>query len=126
MLRSPFKKIHILWFVCIFVRILISLTPLVYKYLLTFKFNSTIVKNLSKINKIIILFMGLGFLYKGIFGSNNETQVRKVFWHNTRLVHALLFILAGVYFDKRLFSSLLLFSSVCFSIIYRFFIGDFK
>tara|TARA_B100001989_G_C24202244_1_gene298948 strand:+ start:152 stop:364 length:213 start_codon:yes stop_codon:yes gene_type:complete len=70
--------------------------------------------------------MGLGFLYKSIFGSNNEFQVKKVFWHKVRFVHAILFISAAFYFENKKLSSFLLFSSVIFSLIYRFFKGHFK
>ena len=63
-MKNYFPKIHPLWFVCIFIRLLIVSFPFVRK--------------LSNIGKYIILFMGLGFLYKSIFGSNNEFQVEKV------------------------------------------------
>ena len=70
--------------------------------------------------------MGLGFLYKSVFGSNNEIQVKKVFWHNVRIVHGILFMLAAIYFANKKLSSILLLSSVLFSIIYRYFNGHFK
>ncbi len=111
-MNTYFKKIHPLWIICIFIRLLLVYLPFIRK--------------LSNISKYIILFMGLGFLYKSIFGSNNEFQVKKVFWHKVRFVHAILFISAAFYFENKKLSSFLLFSSVIFSLIYRFFKGHFK
>ncbi len=111
-MNNYFPKIHPLWFVCIFVRLLIAFIPFTDK--------------LSTIGKYIILFVGLGFLYKSIFGSNNEFQVKKVFWHKARIIHAILFISASFYFKNKKISCFFLLSSVLFSIIYRFFLGHFK
>ena len=111
-MKKYFPKIHPLWFVCIFVRLLIAFLPFVDK--------------LSNISKYVILLMGLGFLYKSIFGSNNEFQAKKVFWHNVRIVHAILFICASIYFKNKKLISFLLLSSILFSIIYRFLNGHFK
>ena len=108
-MKNYLHKIHPFWFVCIFVRLLIAFLPFSDK--------------LSTIGKYIILFMGLGFLYKSIFGSNNEFQVKKVFWHKTRIIHAILFISASFFFKNKKISSFFLLSSVLFSIIYRFFLG---
>ena len=107
-------KIHPLWFVCIFVRlILIGLIIYLNK------------KRNVKINMVctsVLLLMGLGFIYKGITGSNNETQVNKVFWHETRYVHGMFYILASFYFSKNNINmtSLLLLSDLIFSFLYRF------
>ena len=118
-------KIHPLWFVCISVRSIIFILPIIYYYLLTKNKNKELVEKISKINKYVILLMGLGFVYKNLFGSNNEIQLKKVFWHNTRIIHAFLFILAGLNFSNYKFSSSLLSSDVLFSIIYRFTNGHF-
>ena len=107
-------KIHPLWFVCIFVRlILIGLIIYLNK------------KRNVKINMVctsVLLLMGLGFIYKGITGSNNETQVNKVFWHETRYVHGMFYILASFYLSKNNINmtSLLLLSDLIFSFLYRF------
>ena len=107
-------KIHPLWFVCIFVRlILIGLIIYLNK------------KRNVKINMIcasVLLLMGLGFIYKGMTGSNNETQVNKVFWHETRYVHGMFYILASFYLSKNNINmtSLLLLSDLIFSFLYRF------
>jgi hypothetical protein len=71
------------------------------------------------------LLMGLGFLIKSIFGSNNEKQIEKVFWHNTRIIHAIIYIYAAIIFVNYKMSSSLLFIDVLFSIIYRFNSGHF-
>jgi hypothetical protein len=107
-------KIHPLWFVCIFVRL--SLICLI------IYFNK---KNNKKINKIcasILLIMGLGFIYKGLSGSNNEIQVNKVFWHETRYVHGMFYLLSSFYLFKNNvnITSLLLLSDIIFSFLFRF------
>ena len=120
-MQSSQIGIHPLWYICIFIRLIISVLPLIYNHL-SQKTN----KKYSLINKYIILIVGFGFLYKSIFGSNNETQIRKIFWHQTRIVHSILFITAGLYFNNYKLSSSLLFASVLFSIIYRFLSGHFE
>jgi len=100
--------------------------PLIYKHLSETTNKNTAIDNISLINKYILLIVGLGFLYKAIFGSNNETQIRKIFWHQTRIIHSILFIAAGVYFENYKLSSALLFASVLFSIAYRFLSGHFE
>ena len=50
------------------------------------------------VTKYIIILIGLGFLKASIFGSNDEKQIAKVFWHETRIIHAYLFIIAGLHF----------------------------
>ena len=68
----------------------------------------------------------IGFLYKSIVGSNNEFQLKKVFWHNTRIIHSLFFIIAAIQHNNPTMCVLLLFSDIVFSIIYRVFIGHFN
>ena len=125
-MKSSKIGIHPLWYICILVRVIIALLPLIYYYLSRKNNKYSLIYNISLVNKYIILTMGLGFLYKAIFGSNNESQVRKIFWHETRIIHAVLFITAGLYFDNYKFSSALLFVSVLFSLVYRFSSGHFK
>ena len=107
-------NIHPLWFVCIFVRLTL-ICLIIY-------FNK---KNNKKINMVcasILLIMGLGFVYKGLTGSNNERQVNKVFWHETRYVHGMFYLLSSFYLFKNNvnITSLLLLSDVIFSFLYRF------
>lgn len=125
-MKSSKIGIHPLWYICISVRVVIALLPVVYYYLSKKNNKYPLINNISLVNKYIILTMGLGFLFKAIFGSNNEIQVRKIFWHETRIIHAVLFITAGLYFDNYKFSSALLFVSVFFSLVYRFSSGHFK
>lgn len=106
-------KIHPLWFICIFVRL-----TLIYLIIYLNK------KKDTKINLVcisILLLMGLGFIYKGFTGSNNEIQADKVFWHETRYVHGMFYILASFYLLKNNINitSLLLLSDIIFSLLYR-------
>ena len=108
-----FKNIHPLWIVCLVVRS-------VYIIVLTKTFKSSKFKLLGN---IVSAIMGIGFLYKYFTGSNNETQFNKVFWHNTRLLHGILYVLASYYYfkDNINISSKVLVIDIIFSIIYRFF-----
>jgi hypothetical protein len=47
---------------------------------------------------IFLVGVGLGFIRKAYFGSNNEKQVAKVFWHEARYVHGVLYGLVPIYF----------------------------
>ena len=123
---NKYVKIHPLWYICISVRSIIFILPLIYYYLLTKNKNKELVEKISKINKYVILLMGLGFVYKSLFGSNNEIQLKKVFWHNTRFLHSILFILAGLNFSNYKLSFSLLLSDVLFSVSYRYSNGHFS
>ena len=120
------KNIHPLWIVCVLIRVIIAIIPLIYNYLTKEKYPKKIINKISDINKFIIILIGSGFLYKAVFGSNDETQIKKVFWHKTRIVHALLFLIAGLNFNNYKFASLILFTDVIYSIIYRFSSGHFN
>ena len=110
-------NIHPFWYICLIVRISLI-------FLLRFISKSKFVSSFPKIKTglaIILLIMGLGFMYNGLFGSNNEVQLAKVFWHETRFVHGALYILASYFFyicniDM---NSLVLATDVIFSLIYR-------
>jgi len=108
-------KIHPYWYICIIIRLFISVIPLLYKYLINKKGDKYAI-----IIKYILLIIGLGFGWKAIFGSNNEKQIAKVFWHRTRIIHSFLFIGAAINFHNYYLSSFLLFISLLFSICYRF------
>ena len=99
--------IHPIWYLCLFIRLSLSYTiynNLYTDYLLP-----------------IILLISIGFIYKGYTGSNNETQIAKVFWHDTRYIHGLLYALASYYLYNNNFkmSSLFILLDVLFSISYR-------
>ena len=70
----------------------------------------------------ILLIIGIGFIYKGLTGSNNELQVNKVFWHETRYVHGMFYVLSSFYLLKNNvnITSLLLLSDIIFSFLFRF------
>lgn len=109
-------KIHPLWYVCLLIRIFIVIGL----WLIITKIN-----NNSKwkyiIPSIILLVMGLGFIIKGVIGSNNEFQISKVFWHETRYVHGIIYVLSALYLvNKNINMCLLLLSfDIIFSILYR-------
>lgn len=108
-------NIHPLWYVCILVR-----TSLIFilRYLKNNHDNSTVV---SYLVPAILLTIGLGFIYNSIYGSNNEVQIAKVFWHETRIVHGIFYILAAYFFFKNNIdmNSLILVVDLIFSITYR-------
>ena len=76
---------HPLWAICLLVRaILIFVT----RYTAPFA---------RIITATYIGAIAVGFLYKAVTGSNNEVQVEKVFWHDSRLLHACMFALSSIY-----------------------------
>ncbi len=103
------KNIHPLWLLCIIVRLLIIV----------------IIRNFYKKYNIylasILFVMGTGFMFKGITGSNMEKQVKKVFWHETRYLHGLLYLLSAyfVYIKNIKMASLTLLLDIIFSFMYR-------
>ena len=109
--------IHPLWFFCILVRLtLICLIIYLNK------------KKNVKLNMIcgsVLLLMGVGFIYKGFVGSNNEIQIKKVFWHETRYVHGMLYLLSYYYLiNKNIkMTGLVLSLDLIFSFLYRFISG---
>ena len=107
-------KINPLWFICIFVRLMLIFL-IIY---LNKKRNTKI--NIFCVS--VLLLMGIGFIYKGFTGSNNEIQADKVFWHETRYVHGMFYLLASFYLSKNNINmtSLLLLSDLIFSFLYRF------
>lgn len=97
--------IHYIWYICILIRLIFALNlKRLYKY--------------SKYTKIILLLIGLGFAYKSLFGSNNEFQISKVFWHHTRIYHAIFYLAAFLVPNIKVSTQLLVFD-VIFSILYR-------
>ena len=109
-------NIHPLWLICLTVRL--SIIILLW-YLL--KNNNKYTKIIKTLSFIFILSIGLGFIRKGYFGSNNEIQIRKVFWNETRYVHGILYILASYYIlkDNLNMCLLVLLLDLIFSILYR-------
>ena len=105
-------NIHPLWAVCILVRLLLMLT-------IRYTYKNKQIKNIFL---FILLVIGLGFIYKFIFGSNNEIQLNKVFWHDSRLLHGVLYITATyyLYVDNINLNSITLSLDIIFSFLYRF------
>lgn len=106
-------NIHPLWLICILVRISIII---LIKYI--YIKNDKLIKNLIILS---LLSIGLGFMNKGYFGSNNEIQIRKVFWHDSRYIHGILYILSSIYLYNNNINIciILLILDIIFSILYR-------
>jgi hypothetical protein len=104
-------NIHPIWAICIAVRVLLIF---VISYLYE---NNTY----NILGLIILLTIGFGFLFKAITGSNNEKQVAKVFWHETRYIHSAFYLLAGYYFYMKKIDmcKIILIMDVLFSFTYR-------
>ena len=104
---------HPLWAVCVFVRLIILISA------------GVLARNTKRVFRGIgagvLLLMGGGFLVKSLTGSNDEVQVAKVFWHETRIVHAVLYILSAHYLfegNPRM-CVLILGIDLLFSLLYR-------
>ena len=108
-------NINPLWLLCLLVRL--SLIYIIYY----FRENKYYKDKLAT----LLLFISLGFYYKGYYGSNNETQISKVFWHDSRYVHASFYSLSAYYLriGKLDLSLLLLFMDILSSIFYRILIN---
>ena len=108
-------KINPLWYVCLTTRLTLIL------FIAYFYINSKTKNKAKTIGSLLLMIIGVGFVLKGIFGSNNEVQISKVFWHETRYVHGMLYILASLYLynDNIRISSLLLLLDIIFSVSYR-------
>ena len=98
---------HPLWIVCLITRLTIAY--------------STTINSLNTPVLLVLVVIGTGFAYNSITGSNREIQLRAVFWHDARWVHAMLFIAAAVqlYYNRKTNARNLLLLDVVFSILYR-------
>lgn len=105
-------KIHPVWFICLVVRSFLAL--LVNRFGIKNKYSKYCFS-------LLLMIIGFGFIYKGYFGSNNETQIAQVFWHDTRYIHGVFYILAFMYLlnDNPTNASVLILTDVAFSILYR-------
>mgnify|MGYP006174135623 FL=1 len=105
-------KIQPLWTVCLIVRT--ALAILIKNY---GNKNSTY----NRVFYVFIFVIGAGFIFKGLYGSNNEVQVARVFWHETRYGHGILYLLAAIYlYNKNAkLSSVFILTDIAYSIIYR-------
>jgi hypothetical protein len=84
------QKIHPLWFVCLFTRTILIF--MVYHII-----SDTKLHEYQKYVVLLLVIMGTGFIFKYLTGSNNEIQIAKVFWHDSRLLHGVLYLLAAMY-----------------------------
>ena len=67
------------------------------------------------------LLLSIGFIYQTIYSSNDTFQISKVFWHDARIIHSIIYLLATYYFyinDVKM-ATILLITDIVFSIIYR-------
>ena len=106
-------NIHPLWSLCLLTRLCLLLTA----GYLSKNSNNTIFPSL------ILFTIGVGFIYKYLTGSNNEVQISKVFWDETRIVHGVLYLLASyfLYIKNGTICMLVLGLDIIFSILYRIF-----
>ena len=107
-------NINPIWFICIIVRLLLVFG--------IWYINNTYNNQLyNRIISFILLIMGLGFIHKGYTGSNNEIQLSKVFWHETRYIHGIFYILGATsLYNNNLNQTIpLLLCDLVFSILYR-------
>lgn len=107
------QKIHPLWFVCLLTRVL-----LIVGIVLVIS-NHKSYKNYAV---VLLAIMGSGFIYKYITGSNNEKQIAKVFWHDSRLLHGILYLTASfyVFVSNVKMTTIVLSIDIIGSLIYRF------
>lgn len=105
-------NINPLWLVCIIIRLSLA-------YIIRYINSKT--NKYNKIISLILLVMGLGFIYQGYFSSNDEVQIAKVFWHDSRYVHGVIYLLAAYYLFKNNINmnTILLLLDLCFSFLYR-------
>ena len=77
----------------------------------------------KKVAALILGLMGIGFIYQAFFSSNKEIQFNKVFWHDTRITHGLLYLISIYYlFENNIdMNSVVLSLDIVFSLIYRFY-----
>ena len=104
--------IHPFWYICLSVRILLILLIRILDK-----------QNFKKLGMLILSIMGLGFIYQALFSDNKEIQFNKVFWHDTRILHGVLYLLSVYYLhlNKLNINSLVLALDVIFSVLYRFY-----
>ena len=107
-------NIHPVWVVCLSVRFSLI-------YLIPF-----LLDNYANLAGFLLLAISFGFLYKSITGSNNEKQLARVFWHESRLAHACLYGLAAFYaFSASKWKKsacmirIVLFVDIVFSVLFR-------
>lgn len=109
-------NIHPLWYLCLLTRV---------TFIFILVFISTHFRDKLWIRILvtaILTIMGSGFLYKYFTGSNNEKQITKVFWHESRLLHGILYLIAAYYFfiENIVMMTVVLSIDIVSSLFYRF------
>lgn len=101
-------KIHPLWYICVIFRLLFSI--IVYENIIS-----------VDVIKYVLLCISLGFFYRSFTGSNNEIQFSRVFWHEVRIFHGVIFLLATIFsfYGKYGYSGFLILLDIIFSMSYR-------
>ena len=104
-------NINPLWSICIIIRLSLI-------FIIRYFYKNRIFKNIAV---MVLLTIGIGFLYKYITSSNNEIQLSKVFWHETRYIHGFFYILASyyLYYNNIEMNTVMLSTDIIFSILYR-------
>ena len=107
--------INVFWYLCLLVRFTIFLFLI---FVSNLKRKIVILDNITF---LFLLLIGIGFLYKFLTGSNNEYQKAKVFWHETRIIHSILFLLASIsyLFNFKKIAPLFILIDILFSFLYR-------
>lgn len=105
-------NINKIWFLCITIRFLLGCVVWIQPA------DKTVTVDLLS---VLLLFIGIGFFYKALTGSNNETQISKVFWHNSRGLHGGFYTIASVllFTGYPRLSASFIFLDLLFSILYR-------
>ena len=85
-------NIHPLWYLCLILRLTLIFVLI---YISKHIDDNAWVKILSL---IVLSIMGCGFIFKYFTGSNDEIQIAKVFWHDSRLLHGVLYLIAVYFF----------------------------
>ena len=72
----------------------------------------------------LLFLIGIGFIYQAFHGSNNEIQLNKVFWHDARITHGMLYLISVYYLIENNLdmNSIILGLDIIFSVIYRFYL----
>lgn len=109
-------NIHPLWYLCLLTRITL---------IFVLVFISTHFRDrlwVCILATAILIIMGSGFLYNYFTGSNNEKQIAKVFWHESRLLHGILYLIAAYYFfiENIIMMIIVLSIDIVSSFFYRF------
>lgn len=105
-------NIHPIWIICLLVRSLLALLVLC---------KGTKNKYIKYGFVSLLMIIGIPFIFKGYYGSNNETQIAPVFWHEARYTHGIIYISAALQLlnNNARMASILILTDIAFSVLYR-------